>query len=366
RRATRARRSRPHSPRASPRRADPMLWAARAAPGSAAAARCAAAVPTRLRSPRAEGDLDAVARAAADVGHGDDLTGLVGVDHRAELLRGRNLLAVGIGEDVAAGRVANAGDRAAAGRAVEAGARGAAAGLDALDGHAGRHAELRGGARRDRLDAHAEERVLRGAARDQLGGDRLHRVRRDREADACVVARVAVDLRRDADHLAAEIEERPARVPVVDRRVGLDRVLDRGVVRRGDLAPEGADDPAGDGVVEPERVADRDDAVADLDLVGVAERDRVEPARQRVDLDHREVRRGVLADERRLVGRAVGERDRDVRGAVDDVLVRDDVPLRVVDEARPLRLGLAGAAERVRLTAARRDVDLDDGIRVPG
>ena len=95
----------------------------------------------------------------------------------------------------------------------------------------------------------------------------LDGVRRDREADAVVAAGVALDLRVDADHLALEVEQRAAGVAVVDRRVGLDRVVDREVVRRGHLAVERADDAARDRVLEAERAADRDDAVADLDVV---------------------------------------------------------------------------------------------------
>ena len=63
------------------------------------------------------------------------------------------------------------------------------------------------------------------------------------------------------------VEQRAAAVAVVDRRVGLDHVVDREAVRRLDRALEGADDAGRDGALEPERVADRDDRVADLDLV---------------------------------------------------------------------------------------------------
>ena len=102
----------------------------------------------------------------------------------------------------------------------------------------------------------------------------LDGVRRDREADAVISAGVALDLRRDADHLAGEVEQRAAGVAVVDRGVGLDRALDRRVVGRADLTIERADDAARDGAVEPERVADRDDAVADDERARVAERER--------------------------------------------------------------------------------------------
>ena len=90
--------------------------------------------------------------------------------------------------------------------------------------------------RRRVRDADAEVGVLHLAAGDERVRDALRRVDRDREADAVVAAGVALDLRVDADHLAAEVQQRAAGVAVVDRGVGLDRAGDRVVVRRRDRA----------------------------------------------------------------------------------------------------------------------------------
>ena len=79
------------------------------------------------------------------------------------------------------------------------------------------------------------------------------------------------DLRVDADHVAAGVEQRAAGVAGVDRRVGLDHLVDREAVGRLDRAAEAGDDALGGGAVEPERVADRDDEVADLDRARVGE-----------------------------------------------------------------------------------------------
>ena len=54
------------------------------------------------------------------------------------------------------------------------------------------------------------------------------------------------------------VEQRAAGVAGVDRRVGLDHLVDREAVGRLDLAAEAGDDALGGGAVEPERVADRD------------------------------------------------------------------------------------------------------------
>jgi hypothetical protein len=62
-------------------------------------------------------------------------------------------------------------------------------------------------------------------------------------------------------------------------------------------------------------------------------------------VDDRQVTRRIRADDGCLVGRAVGELDRDRARALDDVVVRDDVALQVVDEPCPL-------GGRARATAA--------------
>ena len=109
------------------------------------------------------------------------------------------------------------------------------------------------------------------------------------------------DLRVDADHVAAVVEQRAARVARVDRRVGLDHLVDREAVRRLDRAPEAGDDPLGGGAVEPERVADRDDEVADLDGARVGESQRLHASRHAigVDRDDGEVARRVDCRARR-------------------------------------------------------------------
>ena len=63
------------------------------------------------------------------------------------------------------------------------------------------------------------------------------------------------------------------------------------------------------------------------------------------DLQHGEVARRVGADHRRVVRGAVREPDRDGLGAVDDVRVRDDVALAVVDEPEPCEVCAAAGAE---------------------
>ena len=68
------------------------------------------------------------------------------------------------------------------------------------------------------------------------------------------------------------VEQRAAGVAGVDRRVGLDDVVDREAAGGLDAALQRRDDAGGERAVEPERVADRHRRVADPDRRRVAER----------------------------------------------------------------------------------------------
>ena len=77
----------------------------------------------------------------------------------------------------------------------------------------------------------------------------------------------------DADDLAGHVDQRAAAVAGVDRRVGLDRRVDVALPCASgptfDRPVQRADDAAGDGGVEAERRADRDDALADVEVAGL-------------------------------------------------------------------------------------------------
>src|SRR5206468_6499631 len=97
----------------------------------------------------------------------------------------------------------------------------------------------------------AEEGVLDLSALLELVGDLLRRVDRHREADPdrAVSAR-GRDLRVDADHATVAVDQRTAGVAGVDRRIGLDDMLDRESVRSLELALQRADDPGRDRAIE--------------------------------------------------------------------------------------------------------------------
>ena len=212
--------------------------------------------------------------------------------------------------------------------------------------------------------ADAEEGVLDLAVVDQLLGDLLGGVDRDREADADVAARWPPDSICELIPITAPVgvDQRAAGVAGVDRGVGLDRVGDREPVR-------GADLRAG-----PRRRSRRSPcgrARTGCRSRPPGRRPRPRPRSRRaraaasasapgVDLEHGDVGRRVGAEHLGVVGLAVlaAERDRDLVGAVDDVGVGEDVAVRRRSRTRSRsrcrpRRG-AERVERARLRPAAR------------
>jgi hypothetical protein len=162
-------------------------------------------------------------------------------------------------------------------------------------------------------------------------GDRARHVARDREADALVAARAREDRGVDADQLAAQVDERAAGVAGVDRRVGLDEVLVLGDV---ESAAGRRHDAHRHRLADAERVADREDDLAEPQLARVAERQRAQRGQRALELEDGEVRLGIGTDDLRLVIGAVVERDGDGVGALDDVRVGEDAAAGRDDDAR--------------------------------
>src|SRR4029077_4849795 len=128
---------------------------------------------------------------------------------------------VDLDDHVAAGRPALALDRDLVRRRLEAGLRSTAAGPHGGDENAARHGQVEEApdVRLQRLPFDPEERMLDLAALDQLSHDVPDGVDRDRESDADVALALAagLDLRVDPDHLALRVQQRAARVAVVQR-----------------------------------------------------------------------------------------------------------------------------------------------------
>src|SRR5712691_8162583 len=112
------------------------------------------------------------------------------------------------------------------------------------------------------LPGHADEGARDLPVLDQAAGDELHGVYGHGETDPL---RRQDHGRVDADDVARGVDERPARVPRVQSRVGLDDVVDEPARAGAQGASEGAHDTGRDGALEAVRVADGDDHLARAD-----------------------------------------------------------------------------------------------------
>ena len=98
-----------------------------------------------------------------------------------------------------------------------------------------------------------------------------------------------------------------------------------------------ANDAHGDGLAHAKRIADREGIIADLHLVGIADRDGGEiPG---IDLDHGNIRLVVLSDHASLELAAVGEDHFQIRGVIDYMVVGQDVAFRAHNHAGTETLG---------------------------
>ena len=165
---------------------------------------------------------------------------------------------------------------------------GRAAGLDAADDGAADllEPEALGQIGGHGLDGDAELRATHTPSDSELVHHVPRHVRGNREADADVAVGHRDDLRVDADELALRVDERAAGVAVVDRRIGLQEVFVAAVTHAGRSTLR-ADDAHRHRLTDAERIADREHDIADLDRVGVAERQRLQVGLRRPSTERR-------------------------------------------------------------------------------
>jgi len=228
---------------------------------------------------------------------------------------------------------------------AQSGLLGRAARRHAGDQRAARAVELErlGQALVQLLHRDAEPSVPHAAGGEDLVLDANRHVDRDREGQALVAAGARIDLRVDADHAAARVEQRPARVARVHRDVGLDE-RHVGVARQ--RASLGADDAGGRALLEAERRADRQHVVADGELRGVAQLHHRQTAGR--DAQHRDVGCGIDAEHFRLEFAAVGELHRHAARVAHHVRIGEDQAVVADDESGPLAVHRRVAARRRR------------------
>ena len=163
------------------------------------------------------------------------------------------------------------------------------------------------------------------ALRDEVGEHAAHHVHGDREADALDAEVLGDDGRVDADERAAGIHQRAAGVADVDRRVGLDEVLEA---------------PRRPSCWRPVALTMPCVTVWDRPM-GLPMASTTSPTRSRSERpsgatgsERRPMRStarsvsGIAADDGRIRAAPVGELYVDRVGVRDDVVVRDDVALR--------------------------------------
>ncbi len=138
-----------------------------------------------------------------------------------------------------------------------------------------------------------------------------------------------IDRRIDADDIAIGVKRRPARIAFVDGRVDLDVIVIRS---RADVAAARRDDAGGDGFAEAERIADRDDPIADARLM--LGEFHVREGLVGVDLDEGNVGLRVGADDLGLVFGAIVGGDLHGLGVFDDVVIGHRVAVGRNEEPR--------------------------------
>ena len=130
---------------------------------------------------------------------------------------------------------------------------------------------------------------------------------------------------------------------MVDRRVSLQEILAPGGVEAN--APCGADDPLSDGLPQVIGVANRQHHIANMRRAFRVDRDHRQPAGG-VDLQHGEVGQGIGAYQQRFEDPAVLQRDDNLVGIVNHMLVGQDIAALVHDHPGAKRqLIMAGAVQ---------------------
>src|SRR5208337_2609353 len=169
------------------------------------------------------------------------------------------------------------------------------------------------------LSSDSEMAATNAALLNQLACNTFHEVDLDGEAKSlCRCDDGSVD----SNDLAARVHKRPARIPGIESRVGLNHVVDQSARGRPHRAAACAHDSGRHRALEAKVAADGDRELTRTYPAGIAE-----PRRAKfrgVDFENGEVRIGVVPHERRFATSAVGCAHLDPSGTMDDVAVGDE------------------------------------------
>ena len=159
-------------------------------------------------------------------------------------------------------------------------------------------------------------------------------IRRNRETDPVIAGVIGrKDCCIDPDDLTLVVQKRAAGVPMIDRSVGLDDVIDDSTIGRLNRTAKRTDDAGCHCAIQTKRVADSEDLLSDLKSLRRAQRNRRQ-ARACIDLNDGQVIVGIRSDNPGLMLCLVGQRDFQQFGVLYDVEVGDDVTLGIDDGAR--------------------------------
>lgn len=176
--------------------------------------------------------------------------------------------------------------------------------------------------------------MLLGGVPLNVGNTGFDRVRWDAEPDGLRRLR---DRLIDRDDVAVEVKQRTTGVALIHRCRCLQQVLERVIDAVGVydvlVTVQGRRNTDRDGLFERQRLTDRDDPVALLYRVGVAER-QWRRKMSVIHLEQRDVVPRILTENARRHFGAVCEDCGDKRRAVNDVIGRENQPVAVVDESR--------------------------------
>src|SRR5581483_6192824 len=133
------------------------------------------------------------------------------------------------------------------------------------------------------------------------------------------------------------------------------------------LAPFRADDTGSDGFTDPQWIADGKANVAHAHLIGIAERKHGQL--RGADLQHREIAGFIGSHDFRLEVPPIHQIDADLLSAVNDVIVRQYVPVFPNDHARTeggllLHGRLSAAAEPIWAAPAEKPVEKGIALKI--
>jgi hypothetical protein len=136
----------------------------------------------------------------------------------------------------------------------------------------------------------------------------------------------------DADHFGRGRHQRPARIARIERRVGLDDVLDDAAVDGADRAAKRRHHAGGDGRFEPQRISDRHHDLAAPQVLRIAERCEMQIPR-RIGAQQSEVGVGIDAEHARVGDAAFAVADPDLLRRADHMIIGQHQPVRRDDDS---------------------------------